>query len=307
MAKMNKNTKHPVATFVALGIIGVASSCTFVFTAFAAGMAPADVITLANNSRAKATLTPLSENAKLREAAKSKADDMIKNDYFAHTSPKGVEPWYWIKQAGYQYKAAGENLAINYTDAREQHEAWMKSETHRANIMSTRYQDIGVAVVKGKIDGKESVVTVEFFGTPLVGVADQVAPAPPIAAPAPVEIKGAETEVSAPLQEESVKLEEQVLPDASEQAVMPIAPIRPVLPELTPDAMWLSLAWAAVLALCAFIAPLLFISRAYEVLMQKSEKKVVVKVVKREEVPEQAMPPLASIDGIHKALVHERA
>lgn len=151
---------------VPLVLVGVVASYVFAFNVVAAGMTPTEVIHLANSARAKADLPALRENSLLAEAAKNKANDMIKNDYFAHTSPKGVEPWVWIKDTGYQYKAAGENLAINYTDATDQHEAWMKSETHRANILSNRYQEIGVAVTKGKIDGKESILTVEFFAAP---------------------------------------------------------------------------------------------------------------------------------------------
>lgn len=291
-----KNKKHSIATFIALSVIGVASSFVFVFTAFAAGMVPDDVIALVNNSRTKATLSPLSANAKLTAAAKNKADDMIKNDYFAHTSPKGIEPWYWIKQAGYQYKAAGENLAINYTDAKEQHEAWMKSETHRANIMSTRYQEIGVAVVKGKIDGKESTVTVEMFGAPLVAVADQMAPVPPVAVPAPVAIKGVETEGTAPLPEDLVKEAETVMP---EKQVIPIAPLRPALNSFVPDTKWLSFVFALLLLATLLITPTLFVVRAYRLLLRKSPKEVAVttKVGTLE-------PTTLSVDGIHKMLAH---
>jgi hypothetical protein len=49
----------------------------------------------------------------------------------------------------------------------------MKSETHRANILNTHYQEIGVATVEGKIDGVESIITVELFGTPFQVIADQ--------------------------------------------------------------------------------------------------------------------------------------
>lgn len=299
MAKTNKNKRHPVATFIALGIIGVLSSCTFVLTALASGIVPSEVIALANSARTKASLAPFSANAQLTEAAQSKANDMIKNDYFAHTSPSGVEPWHWIKQAGYQYKAAGENLAINYTDTREQHEAWMKSETHRANILSTRYQEIGVAVVKGKIDGKESIVTVEMFGTPLVAVADQLTPAPPVIVPAPVEIKGVEMEVGVPLlSEEPVNMKEEIAPLMPEQKRgIPPAPIQPMLSLLLADVIWLPIAWAIALSLSTVVAPVLLISRAYAILMQKPEKSVVA--VKKAETPEQTLP---SMDGIHKAL-----
>lgn len=181
MTKIKKNNNNQITRSVAvLTIVSIATSFIFVLTAVAAGIAPTDVITLANTTRAKAHLSPLTENTQLSMAAKNKANDMIQHDYFAHTSPTGVDPWYWVKQSGYQYQAAGENLAINYTSAGEQHSAWMKSATHRANILNTRYQEIGVAVISGEINGKEALVTVEFFGTPLVVVADTVAPVPPI-------------------------------------------------------------------------------------------------------------------------------
>ena len=189
---LQKKIHHGI---VPIFIIGVVACFAFVLHAVAAGIVPADVIALANAARSKAGLATLHENATLAQAAKNKANDMIKNDYFAHTSPKGVEPWHWMKEAGYRYSAAGENLAINYTNAKEQHTAWMNSETHKSNILSTRYKEIGVAVVTGKIDGKESIVTVEMFGTPVVAVLDKVAPVPlPIANPEPA-IQGVETPV----------------------------------------------------------------------------------------------------------------
>ncbi|MEK9173835.1 MAG: CAP domain-containing protein [Patescibacteria group bacterium] len=126
------------------------------------------LLRLANDSRKQAGLPELKQNDQLKQAAEAKAKDMFKNDYFAHTSPKGVTPWHWIKQTGYQYGFAGENLAINYESAESQHKAWMKSPTHRANILSDKYQEIGVAVVSGKIDGKEAQVTVQVFASPKV-------------------------------------------------------------------------------------------------------------------------------------------
>ena len=99
-------------------------------------------------------------------AAEAKAEDMLKNDYFAHTSPEGRTPWHWLKKAGYSYKYAGENLATNYTDAKDQEKAWMKSKTHRENILNKNYREAGIAIVDGKIDGQSSLVTVVFFLAP---------------------------------------------------------------------------------------------------------------------------------------------
>ncbi len=174
MTKTQKKTniQRTAQALFLLAVVGIISSFAFVFVAVASGIVPSDVIVLANDARTEAGLTVLTENARLSEAARSKAEDMLKNDYFAHTSPQGIEPWYWIKQAGYQYQAAGENLAINYTDATEQHQAWMNSELHRSNIMNAHYRDIGVAVARGRIHDKESIVTVEYFGVPLYTAAD---------------------------------------------------------------------------------------------------------------------------------------
>ena len=175
MVYKDTTMKWAHASRKALFLVGLFSSLVFVFQgARAAGIIPSDVVSFANEARMSVGLRALTPNSVLTQAAEYKAQDMIEHDYFAHTSPAGVEPWFWFQKAGYQYKAAGENLAINYTDAREQHTAWMQSETHRANILGEQYQEIGVAVVSGTIDGKESLITVEFFGTPFAHVADQV-------------------------------------------------------------------------------------------------------------------------------------
>jgi hypothetical protein len=146
---------------LALFLLGEASALVQ-----AADVTSGALLRLTNESRKQAGLPLLKQNDQLKQAAEAKAKDMFKNDYFAHTSPKGITPWYWIKQSGYQYGFAGENLAINYDNAESQHKAWMKSATHRANILNDKYQEIGIAVVAGKIDGKEALVTVQVFASP---------------------------------------------------------------------------------------------------------------------------------------------
>ncbi|MFZ2187354.1 MAG: CAP domain-containing protein [Candidatus Moraniibacteriota bacterium] len=185
---MPKKEIHTIVKSIALTapflVIGFAFSFVFVFTAWASGIAPADVIALTNNAREKEGLKPLVVNAQLAAAAQDKAEDMLKNDYFAHISPAGVDPWHWFKIAGYDYQYAGENLAVNYASASAQQGAWMNSTTHRANILNAQYQEIGVATVQGKIDGVESLITVALFGTQVVVVADQSrAAVPPVVQP----------------------------------------------------------------------------------------------------------------------------
>lgn len=123
---MKTKIMYRVRFSMPLLLAGIVLLFSLISPVVASGIMPYDVIILANDARSASGLAPLRENSLLAQAAEQKARDMIKNDYFAHTSPSGVAPWHWIKQAGYGYHAAGENLAINYTDAKKQHEAWMK-------------------------------------------------------------------------------------------------------------------------------------------------------------------------------------
>lgn len=129
---------------------------------------PAVVVQLTNEERADNSAQPLQRNATLDAAAKLKAEHMAKNEYFAHFSPDGVSPWYWFDEAGYVYAHAGENLAIHFTDSSEVVEAWMKSPTHRQNIVNSLYTEIGVGTAKGKYEGYDTVYVVQLFGAPAI-------------------------------------------------------------------------------------------------------------------------------------------
>jgi len=127
------------------------------------------LVSMTNSARTRNGLGALTVNAKLTSAATAKAQDMLANQYFAHTSPQGKTPWDFIKGAGYNYSYAGENLAIGYTDANELFNAWMASATHRQNILNPNFREIGIAVVAGTYEGVETIVVAQEFGTPLEG------------------------------------------------------------------------------------------------------------------------------------------
>lgn len=89
------------------------------------------VLDLVNRERTKANLKPLALSPELSQAATSKANDMFMKDYWAHVSPTGTTPWYFITSSGYNYLYAGENLAKDFATSEEVVAAWMKSPTHR--------------------------------------------------------------------------------------------------------------------------------------------------------------------------------
>jgi len=132
---------------------------------FASQIDPDKVIELTNSERLSAGVTLLKENSELDQAALAKATDMFENNYWAHVSPTGTEPWYFVTQFGYQYKHAGENLARDFSNPKDVVTAWMASPTHRQNLLDDRYRDIGVAVVDGYINGVETTIVVQLFGS----------------------------------------------------------------------------------------------------------------------------------------------
>ena len=130
----------------------------------ASSVTPSNIITLTNQQRTASGLNTLNVDSRLTVAAQAKANNMFEEQYWDHFGPNGETPWMFISQAGYQYVYAGENLAKGFRTAEGIHEAWMASPTHRDNIMSGNYKDIGVAVVDGILLGKQTTLVVQMFG-----------------------------------------------------------------------------------------------------------------------------------------------
>jgi len=111
---------------------------------------------------------PLTLNAKLSRVAKTHSKDMVDRDYFAHNTLEGVDPFERMTDAGYEYKAAGENIA-NLFDTREieavgsslqMHDSLFIDEGfagrgHRVNILSPKFKEIGIGLADGqKVEGE---------------------------------------------------------------------------------------------------------------------------------------------------------
>ncbi len=156
--------------------------------AFSSAITVDNIINLTNESRQEFTVAALSENQILDKAAQAKADDMLAKGYFAHNTPDGHTPWDFITGAGYSYIMAGENLAVNFTEAESVETAWMNSPGHKANILNKNFQDIGIGISQGTYQGHTATFVVQEFGTPaaqqitLSNTPTQVQPA---SAPAP--------------------------------------------------------------------------------------------------------------------------
>jgi uncharacterized protein YkwD len=100
-------------------------------------------------SQSYAATTPLAWNDKLLAAAAAHSQDMAQNNYFAHSSQNGTTFDKRITSAGYNWSAAGENIAAGYRTVSDVMQGWLKSEGHCSNIMSPGFKEVGVACVKG--------------------------------------------------------------------------------------------------------------------------------------------------------------
>ncbi len=127
---------------------------------------PRVLIDYANQDRLAANFPGLTANSALQRAAQMKADDMAEKGYFAHNSPDGHTPWYWFTKAGYDFSYAGENLAVNFSDSVDVNTAWMNSPSHKENIMSSHFSEIGIATANGIYQGQTTTFVVQLFGMP---------------------------------------------------------------------------------------------------------------------------------------------
>jgi len=165
-----------------------------------------DMYRLINEYRSSKGLQELSLNSSLEEFAYGKGQDMFANNYFSHFGPDGKKPWQWIDVGTYDFKSMGENLAMDFLTAQSVLTAFQKSPTHDRNLLQIAYSDIGVAVLNGYLDGRETNLMVVFFGSPKIAQAVpvpavselSVAPAPSVTAPVTIPEATEETPVSQP-------------------------------------------------------------------------------------------------------------
>lgn len=114
---------------------------------------------LMNADRIANDLPALKLNLDIVKVARTHGQDMINRNYFAHENPEGQSPFDRMRAAGISFGYAGENLAINRSvDAAEK--AFMNSPGHRANILNSKYTEVGIGV---RYDASGSVYVVQNF------------------------------------------------------------------------------------------------------------------------------------------------
>ncbi len=102
------------------------------------------VLQLVNAERAKGGLSPLSTTSALSSAANKRAEETVQS--FSHTRPNGTSFSTVLAEYGISYRASGENIAYGQRSPQEVVTGWMNSPGHRANIMNSSFNKIGIGV-----------------------------------------------------------------------------------------------------------------------------------------------------------------
>ena len=119
-----------------------------------------EVVRLVNVERAKAGVPAITQNSEVGRVARVKSEDFVKNNYFSHTSPTYGSPFDMLKSFGITFTAAGENIASGQKTAADVMNSWMNSSGHKANILNSTYNKIGVGVAK---DSNGSIYWTQMF------------------------------------------------------------------------------------------------------------------------------------------------
>jgi uncharacterized protein YkwD len=117
---------------------------------------------LINAERTKEGLPTLKPQAQLFEVARAHAANMAKQAKLEHKLD-GKSTFDRIKATGYTYSLASENLATGDVTQAEIVQAWMKSKSHRENILDAEFTESGIGLAR---DGMGATYYTQIFAVP---------------------------------------------------------------------------------------------------------------------------------------------
>ena len=132
--------------------------------------AEATMLKMHNRYRVDNGRKPLCIHPKLQKAARAHSADMIRRDYFSHTT-KGTNkgPAERIEAQGYRWSRYAENIAGGpgaYGGPKNIFRAWKQSSSHRPNILDGRLKEVGIGARTGEYKGdKGYTMWTADFGT----------------------------------------------------------------------------------------------------------------------------------------------
>jgi uncharacterized protein YkwD len=173
---MSRNRPSRLAILLALGLI--AASVVSPGTAAAAdGMtisqAELAMVDALNVDRTTRGLVPVRIDSRLMAIARARSVDMATKDYFSHTQPDGRNVFDILSAQKITWYNAGEIIAWNNyptleTSVAAANSGWLGSAEHKAIVVSTTYNYVGVGLALGS-NGKKIWTAVYLRGPDRTG------------------------------------------------------------------------------------------------------------------------------------------
>ena len=111
------------------------------------------ILELHDKERASHNLPRLCIHPKLQKAANAHSRDMIRRGRFTHGNVGRR-----LKKFGYRWRVYAENISRD--DGRLSPETtfkgWMRSSSHRSNILDRRFDEVGVGAATGDVNGSRT-------------------------------------------------------------------------------------------------------------------------------------------------------
>ena len=118
----------------------------------ASAAAPESMLAAVNRARVGEGLAPLTLNERLNAAACRQARDLAGRALFdvealSHQGGDGSTLAIRLRDAGYGFRTAAENLAAGAADPQETVRLWLASDGHRRNMLNPDFREAGAAYV----------------------------------------------------------------------------------------------------------------------------------------------------------------
>jgi uncharacterized protein YkwD len=151
----------------------VAAAATTTVDAATLTAQEAKIIGFLNADRTALGLVPVRVDSRLMAIARARSADMIANDYFSHTLPDGRKVFDILTASHITWYGAGEILAWNNypmdVTASTANRQWMNSPGHKAIVISTSFNYVGVGLAIDPETGKKMWTAVYMKGPDRTG------------------------------------------------------------------------------------------------------------------------------------------
>lgn len=134
------------------GMLALVLGLSAIAMAQSPSAAPQRLLAAVNAARGAEGLAPLAANARLDAAACRQAKDLGGRalhdvESLSHQGGDGSTLGDRLRDAGYAFRAAAENLAAGVADPDETVRLWLASEGHRRNILTPGFREAGIAEI----------------------------------------------------------------------------------------------------------------------------------------------------------------